>query len=356
MTTAPLRFGTWLLLRRLGTGGMAEVWQAVAANDPDGPQVAVKRLLPPLLGDPHGMALFASEVAVLARLNHPAIPALLASGQDAGLPWLAMPDLGGVHFGTLLAQRGTGAAAKLASTTAWNQAVALLAADLWDALQAAHAAGVVHCDVSPTNVVVRPDGAVFLVDFGIASWHATPPQQVLRGKRPYLAPELWHGHPPSAAADAWALVAMVVEAVTGQRPKAADPLQIDASPTGANPGLAALVGSIPAQVPGIDKDLWQLLGRIWYADAPARLRLLPKLGPALRKVCAGKPAIRARVTLSACVRLASSGQVAAPAPATWTKAAEERGEPVTSPLQDHDATQVHELQMHTCLDGASCAG
>ena len=352
MTTAPLRFGPWLLLRRLGTGGMAEVWQAVAAQDPAGQPVAVKRLLPPLLGDPHALAFFAREIEVLRNLNHPAIPALLANGQDAGLPWLAMPDLGGVHLRTLLTLRGHGQrSAKRATDAAWNRAVALLAADLWDALQSAHLAGVVHCDVSPTNVVVRPDGAVFLVDFGIATWADTPARPGLRGKRPYLAPERWLGHAPTPAADAWALVAMVVEAVTGQRPVLADPPQIEAGPALASRESAPLVGPLPEQVPGLDKDLWQLLGKILQAGVTTRLTLLPELTRALRKVCAGKPTSRARATLSSCVALAGARLADIPSTSGWVQAAEERGEPVTSPLHDEDATQVQELQAETCLEG-----
>jgi serine/threonine protein kinase len=289
----------------------------------------------------------------LASLNHPAIPPLLASGQDAGLPWLAMPDLGGVHLRTLLTQRRNGQpTSKGAKDTAWNQAVALLAADLWDALQSAHVAGVVHCDVSPTNVVVRPDGSVFLVDFGIAAWTDSPARPALRGKRPYVAPERWQGHPPTPAADAWALVAMVVEAVTGQRPTLADPLQIEAGPALASQESIPHVRSLPEQVPGLNKELWELLCRILQADVATRVTLLPELAPALRKVCTGKPAVRARATLSACVRLALSGSAVATMPSDWIEAAEERGEPVTSPLQDEEATQVQELQVETCLEGA----
>lgn len=199
--------GPYTLVRSLGAGGMGEVWVATA---PDGTDVAVKVLPEGALGDGTARARFAREVAAAQRVQDPRVQAVLGADADAARPWLATELVAGPTLAQRLATDGPLPGPDLHA----------LACGLADALVAVHAAGVLHRDVSPANVVLGADGPV-LVDFGIARFaEATTLTMTgtVMGTAGWLAPELLRDDEVSAAADIWSLGAVLAYAATGRPP------------------------------------------------------------------------------------------------------------------------------------------
>jgi formylglycine-generating enzyme required for sulfatase activity/tRNA A-37 threonylcarbamoyl transferase component Bud32 len=178
------RVGDFRLLRRLGEGGMGVVWLAeqVALRR----VAAVKLLRPDALASARGAERFQRESRTVARLRHPGIVPVLAAGVDDGVPWLAMEYVDG---------RGLDEIA--ADATARGEHVRPLDAVRWcrdvaRALACAHAEGVVHRDVKPSNVRVTSDGRALLLDFGLARAADEPRISVdgrFVGSPSYAAPE-----------------------------------------------------------------------------------------------------------------------------------------------------------------------
>lgn len=199
--------GPYTLVRPLGTGGMGEVW---AASGPDGIEVAVKVLPEGALGDATVRARFAREVAAAQRVQDPRVQAVLGADADAARPWLATELVAGATLAQRVAAEGPLPGPDLHA----------LATGLADALVAVHAAGVLHRDVSPANVVLGSDGPV-LVDFGIARFaEATTLTMTgtFLGTAGWLAPELLRDDEVSTAADVWSLGAVLAYAATGRPP------------------------------------------------------------------------------------------------------------------------------------------
>ncbi|BDG04813.1 serine/threonine-protein kinase [Anaeromyxobacter oryzae] len=203
----------------VGTGGMAEVYRAVAVAGPEaGRTVAVKRLRPELARDASYVALFAQEAEITRRLRHPGIVEVLETGVAAGTPFIVMEYVDGRNLKQILAQC---AARGILLPVDFAAYVAHVVAD---ALAHAHAGrdeagaplGIVHCDVSPSNVFISRLGEIKLGDFGVAraagAAAASPGGAV--GKIHYLAPELIRGARPTPASDIFALGAVFFELLT----------------------------------------------------------------------------------------------------------------------------------------------
>jgi serine/threonine protein kinase len=197
--------GPYTLTRRIGSGGMGEVWAATA---PDGAEVAVK-LLPEGFG-PDARARFAREVAAARRVDHPGVQRVLDADAQAERPWLAMALVAGPTLAQRVATDGPIVGPELHD----------LATRLAEALAAVHAVGVVHRDVSPANVVLGADGPV-LVDFGIARFAEATTLTLtgtVMGTAGWLAPEVLRDEEVTAAADVWSLGAVLAFAATGRPP------------------------------------------------------------------------------------------------------------------------------------------
>ena len=156
MATATLRaVGRYRLEALIGRGGMAEVYRAVDSRL-DRP-VAVKMILPGLISRPAVLARFLREARTVAALEHPNILPIYDFGEEDGVPYLVMPLMTG---GTLAERIGrAGAPAPLAAD--WI-------VQLGDALDTAHAAGILHRDVKPGNVLMDRKDRPVLADFGLA--------------------------------------------------------------------------------------------------------------------------------------------------------------------------------------------
>jgi formylglycine-generating enzyme required for sulfatase activity len=159
---APLeRIGEFRLLEPLGEGGMGIVYRAVQESLDR--EVAVKLMRPELSGSPTARRRFEREAEAIARLRHDHIVRVLAYGEESGLCYLAMELVPGRDLEQIL-RDATAANAPVAAAQAvrWTLEIAR-------ALECAHAAGVIHRDVKPSNVRVTPEGRAMLVDFGLVA-------------------------------------------------------------------------------------------------------------------------------------------------------------------------------------------
>jgi eukaryotic-like serine/threonine-protein kinase len=199
----------------IGKGGMAEVYRAVALEGPRmGRQVALKRLLPSLAHDPGYVALFEQEAEITRRLRHPNIVEVLDTGVAGGTPFIVMDYIDGKNLRQVLAQ----CAAR--SILLPLDFAAFLAHVLAEALAHAHSGvdasgrplGIVHCDVSPSNVFISRVGEIKLGDFGVAlTPGAARGAAGAFGKIHYLAPEQLRGERPTPQTDLFALGAVFFE-------------------------------------------------------------------------------------------------------------------------------------------------
>jgi predicted ATPase len=208
------------VLSLLGRGGMGVVYRA-RQYSLDRP-VALKFLPQECSRDPVWLARFRREALTASALNHPHICTIYDMGECAGRPFLSMELIQGRSLETLIGQRQP------------VKELARLLGQAARALAAAHAAGVVHRDIKPANLMVRDDGIVKVLDFGLARRLATPeapsPAPVGRdtelgirvGTLLYMSPEQARAEPVGPASDIFSLGLVLYELATGQHPFLAD--------------------------------------------------------------------------------------------------------------------------------------
>jgi len=210
--------GRYRLERRLGAGGMGEVWAATDTRL--GRPVALKILRSSLAADPKVRLRFESEARSAARLHHPNVVAVFDAGTDAGdveaaQLWLVMERLPGRTLADAMAH------GPLSPTE-----VRSVAADVLSGLSAAHAAKLVHRDVKPSNLLRAADGTWKIADFGIAkplddAVDLTATDATI-GTPSYLSPEQLEGRPATPASDLWAVGVVLYEALAGRKPFVGD--------------------------------------------------------------------------------------------------------------------------------------
>lgn len=220
-TTASLagrRLGGFVLESVLGAGGMAEVYRArELALERD---VAVKVLAPALAAHPMYVEHFRDEARRVAALDHPNIVAIYHYGEEDELLYLVMPLVE-----ESLRARVNRLGLPLIADTVW------IVTQIAGALEAAHARGIVHCDVKPENVLLDAHGKPLLADFGIAraladvqasdTSRASAASSIPIGTPAYMAPEQLRRDPVDARADIYALGAVLYELLAGAPPHAA---------------------------------------------------------------------------------------------------------------------------------------
>src|SRR3954469_2420287 len=208
--TAGLTFGgRYELQSRIAIGGMGEVWQAT--DHVIGRTVAIKILKDEYMGDPGFLERFRAEARHAALVNHEGIASVFDYGEENGSAYLVMELVPGEALSTVLERDGALSADKTLDIVAQTAS----------ALQAAHAAGLVHRDIKPGNLLITPDGRVKITDFGIAriadQVPLTATGQVM-GTVQYLSPEQASGHPASPATDIYSLGIVAYECLAGKRP------------------------------------------------------------------------------------------------------------------------------------------
>jgi Protein kinase domain/PASTA domain len=210
--SAGARFGGYRIERTLGHGGMGIVYLAYQLELDR--LVALKVIRPELAHDDHFRARFRSESRTAASIHHPRVVTVFGAGERDGLVYVAMRYVAGNDLGQLIAARGALPADRAAE----------LIAQVADGLDAVHAAGLVHRDVKPANVIVENDGrtAAYLTDFGLAKVAAateglTATGEVI-GSVDYMAPEQIEGARIDARTDVYALGCVLFHTVSGRVP------------------------------------------------------------------------------------------------------------------------------------------
>jgi Tol biopolymer transport system component len=275
------RIGPYEVTAAIGAGGMGEVWRATDTTL--GREVAIKVLPDTFTSDPERLARLEREARTLASLNHPNVAAIYGIERTNGTPALIMELVEGATLAERIAR----------GPLPLEDAVSI-ARHVVQALEAAHGQGIVHRDLKPANVMVRPDGIVKVLDFGLArgfeSAHASSPGWVERptltsvgtgrgvvlGTVAYMSPEQASGRPVDGRADIWAFGVLLFEMVSGRRPFEGD-------------GITEVLSAVLRSEPN-----WEAL-----PDVPARIRLLIR-------ACLQKD-LRQRLAHAQDVRLALEG-------------------------------------------------
>jgi serine/threonine-protein kinase len=279
-------FGNYRLVRRLARGGMAEVflaWQTSAGPAPGGQedaydsdsfaeratgihfsrQVAVKRILPHLSESDEFRALFLQEARLAASLSHPNVVHIYDFGRSGNSLFLAMELIEGCSLAALLR------AGPLPVVHAVR-----IASDALSGLHHAHTRvdaggrplGIVHRDVSPSNLMITPEGVVKLLDFGIAkaAWSmqlALTRPGVVRGKYAYMSPEQAEGQALDARSDVYAVGVCLFEMLTG-RPLLPADLPLEAALLSVRGGLGLDgLGQMEILRPDVPGELMAILRR-----------------------------------------------------------------------------------------------
>lgn len=196
----------------VGRGGMGEVW---AARDLRlGRRVAVKLLSPALASEAGVRERFEAEARAAARLSHPNVVQVFDSGEHDGTPYLVMELLPGRTL-----------ADDVALGPLDPEAVRRIGIEVLGALEASHAAGILHRDIKPGNVLLAADGTAKVGDFGIAKstegLNLTSTGMIV-GTAAYLAPERVAGQPATPRSDLYAVGVVLYEALSGRKPFEAD--------------------------------------------------------------------------------------------------------------------------------------
>ena len=221
--TKPQPFGKYLLLDRLNVGGMAEVYLAKVFGHHGGDRVvALKRILPSLLGDREFVGMFIDEARIAVQLDHRNLVQIFELGRQEDNYYIAMEYVSGCDLRTAI-DRSKKRSQPLSIAHA-IYVIGELAAGLDHAHRARDRSGasldIVHRDVSPQNIVISRDGRIKLIDFGIAK--AATGQQatqvgILKGKFGYMSPEQARGLPIDRRSDVFSLGIIFYELLTGLR-------------------------------------------------------------------------------------------------------------------------------------------
>ena len=205
------RLGSYEVLRVLGRGGMGVVLLARGPGSPT--PVALKVLRAELVGHPRTRARFAAEAQHMRQLAHPGIVPVLAAGEQAGVPWFAMPYFAG---GSLALRLGRGELLERSELLRIARTVA-------GALDHAHRRGIIHRDLKPANILLGADGTACVADFGLArslfnEGVRDPRHDPGEGTAPYMSPAVARGEAEDTRCDIYSFGALLYEMLAGRAP------------------------------------------------------------------------------------------------------------------------------------------
>ncbi|HUQ03813.1 MAG TPA: protein kinase [Kofleriaceae bacterium] len=289
------RIGRYHVLGRLAQGGMAEVYKVKTVGLAGFEKIqALKRILPHQAKEPRFIRSFVDEARIAVELSHRTIVQVFDFGEADGELYLAMELIEGKDLRTALAEAAQHHLPLPASLAAY------VISEVGTGLDYAHrkadqtgrALGIVHCDVSPANVMLSTEGYIKILDFGVAraSFASAVERRRLRGKPRYMAPEQTRGETPTPATDVFALGIVAWELLTG-------------APLFDGP------------------DLPSILAAVRRADVPPVERLAPDvpegLAAAVRAALSGEPARRGTAIGLAAAAAATAAGAGPRAMAAW---------------------------------------
>src|SRR4051794_31161902 len=320
--------GRYELLSRVAVGGMGEVWEA--RDLVIGRAVAIKILKDEYLGDPGFLERFRAEARHAALVNHEGIANVYDYGEEDGSAFLVMELVPGEPLSSILEREHAlppDRVLDIVSQTAL-------------ALHAAHAAGLVHRDIKPGNLLITPEGRVKITDFGIAriadQVPLTATGQVM-GTVQYLSPEQASGQPASPATDIYSLGIVAYEALAGRRPFTGESqvaiamAQINETPP-----------DLPASIPEPVRNLVYASIAKKPSDRPATAQHLARAAQSLRRgdvaaAAAAVPAILGAAAATDAATVLMQSPAAQPTQATTVLPAT-----AVAPVIDEDAAPVEE--------------
>ena len=251
-------FGFYCIRDFIGSGGMGDVY--LAEDTRLRRKVALKVLAGWLDGQPTLVTRFTQEALAASALNHPNVPVVYEAGEIDQRHFIASEYVDGSPLSDRIAR----------SPMRWREAIAVTL-QVADALCVAHAAGIVHRDVKPGNILIAKDCQVKLVDFGIAklarrsdseSDPSLTPFGMVIGTPGYMAPELTTGLPADARSDIWSLAAVLYQMIEGRLP---------------TPGISKLTASSDLPSP-----LTPVLERALQPDPAKRFSAMTEFAAALK--------------------------------------------------------------------------
>src|SRR5436190_9457013 len=258
--------GRYELRCSLGGGGMGVVYRGVDRVLERA--VAVKLLPHARLADEAAIVRFEREARAAASLCHPNIVSVFDAGSDAGIRFIVMEYVRGISLAELLRRRGYLAVGAARHT----------AAEIARALAAAHAAGIVHRDVKPGNVMIDEAGTIKLLDFGIAQAHMGASRAQtgsVLGSADYMAPEVVRGEAAQERSDVYSLGCVLYECLTGRTPFAGESVEdvLRQHVSALARSASALRPEIPA---ALDELVVQMLAKR-AVDRPSAAQLAKRL-------------------------------------------------------------------------------
>lgn len=284
-------FGAYRIVRRLGIGGMAETFEAIRqGSDGFSQRVCLKLALPFLREDVSFIQLLQREARTAAKLRHSNIVGVLDYGSVDGTPYMALELVDGVDLRKLL---------DLERNLCFEH-VSLLAIELAKGLSHAHTQpmslgqgarggacqGVVHRDISPSNVMLSQLGEVLLTDFGVAEamMGASHHHSAVKGKVPYMSPEQLRNEALDGRSDLFSLGVVLYESLSGSRPydRSNDPATIMQILSGDRAPLAELVPEAPQSFCDIVDSLLEPDRELRPATASELINALNELAPSPR--------------------------------------------------------------------------
>ncbi|HJW15311.1 MAG TPA: serine/threonine-protein kinase, partial [Thermoanaerobaculia bacterium] len=292
--TPGARRGPYEILAPLGAGGMGEVYRA--RDTRLGRDVAIKALPAEFAADAERLARFQREARLLATLNHPSIAAIYGLEEADGARYLVLE----IVEGESLAQ-------KLAAGPLPVEEALAVCAQIASGVSAAHEAGVIHRDLKPGNVMVRPDGSVKVLDFGLAKATEAPGSSgdlsasptisvgtrtgVILGTAAYMSPEQARGRALDKRTDIWSFGCILYECLTGRQvfreETVSDTL---ASIIRSEPDWSALPPETPSKIRDLIRRCLQKDPRRRLHDiADARLEIEEALATPAEKPAAAAP-------------------------------------------------------------------
>ncbi|HUF24848.1 MAG TPA: protein kinase [Vicinamibacterales bacterium] len=266
--------GSYRLVSRIGSGGIGDVY--LAHDQTLDRPVAIKLLSRHTDADPGHLRRFHQEAKAVSALNHPHILVIHAFGDIDGRPFIATEFIEGQ---TLRERLNAGPVGVIEAVD--------IATQIASALAAAHERGIVHRDIKPENVMIRPDGYVKVLDFGLAK-PLTRPSAADTGTQPgivigtprYMSPEQARGLPVDARSDVWSLAAVLYEMIAGVPPFQGNTLA---------DVFAAILTAAPAPLTGAPIAVAQCIARALSKDPAARLADGREMHAALQSLTAFPP-------------------------------------------------------------------